>query len=314
LSLGTILVTDPIGGDASPIAQVLLANDYSMLVPGANEVWHDLAVAADGLIVNLAVIDAAAFARLTRCRVIARLGVGIDNIDLATARSRGIVVTNVPDYCREEVSDHALALILSMIRKIPIANADVQRGCWNQLAYRPIRRINGIALGLIGFGRVAQALARKAVALGMRVIASDPYAHSSAACPVQLVDLDSLLTEADVISIHAPLTPQTRGLIGYDVLRKTKRGAVLVNTSRGELVDESALIAALDDGRLAGAALDVIAGEPLAGDSPLRGRTNVLVTPHMAFYSEESLEELQRTAAEDVVRTLSGKSPRHRVA
>jgi D-3-phosphoglycerate dehydrogenase / 2-oxoglutarate reductase len=314
MSEGTVLVADPIGGDVSVIAATLAAHGFSTMTPALEEHWHDLADRADGLIVNLVTVDAPAFARLTRCRVIARLGVGINNIDTTAARARNVVVTNVPDYCREEVSDHALALILTMVRKIPLAYSDIQRGVWDQLGYRPIRRLNTLTLGLVGFGRLAQALARKARALGMRVIACDPYATRDPVGEVPLVPFHTLLGEADVLSLHVPLASETRGMIGHAEIRRLKSGAILINTSRGELVDEAALIAALDEGLLSAAALDVVAVEPLAATSPLLGRPNVLLTPHMAFYSEESLIDLQRTAAEDVAHTLSGRAPRYRAA
>jgi D-3-phosphoglycerate dehydrogenase len=240
--------------------------------------------------------------------------VGFDGIDVTAARLRGICVTNVPDYCTEEVSDHALALILTLIRKVVIANSDVQQGRWDQLSYRPIRRVNGLTLGLIGFGRLARALARKAGALGMRVIAHDPYASVDSAGAVELVSLEKLLESADAISLHAPLLPETKGIIGLQTLRQMKPGAILVNTSRGELVDEAALAAALDSGSLSGAALDVFCHEPLTMSSSLRGRANVILTPHIAFYSEQSLIDLQQTAAADVARALSGETPLHRVA
>jgi D-3-phosphoglycerate dehydrogenase len=307
------LLTDPIDGDASVIVATLAEYGLTSLTPGIGQQWIGLAGRAHGVIANLARIDAAAIGCLTQCQVIARLGVGINNIDTVAAQARGIVVTNVPDYCRAEVSDHALALMLSLLRKLPLAHADVQRGVWKQLSYRPIRRLSTLTLGLVGFGRLAQALAMKVQALGMKVIAHDPYIKASQST-FPVMSLDELLAQADVVSLHAPLMPDTRGLMNAKTLSGMKRGSVLVNTSRGELVDEAALAAALDSGHLAGAALDVFATEPLPMDSPLRARPNVLLTPHMAFYSEESLHDLQRTAAEEVARVLSGEAPRHRAA
>jgi D-3-phosphoglycerate dehydrogenase len=309
-----VLVTDPVGGDASVITAALAPHELVTLIPTPDKSWRELANEADALIVNLAPIDADALAGLARCRVIARLGVGMNNIDIAAARAQGIIITNVPDYCREEVSDHALTLMLTLLRKVPLAHADIQNGHWDQLRYRPIRRLNTLTLGLIGFGKLAQALTRKAAALGMRVIAHDPYATPNPENRVPLLSLDEVLGQADVVSLHAPLVAETKGLIGASALRAMKRGAILVNTSRGELVDESALISALDSSWLAGAALDVFASEPLSLDSPLRGRVNVVMTPHIAFYSEDSLIDLQRTAAEDVARALMGQTPRYGAA
>jgi D-3-phosphoglycerate dehydrogenase len=314
MSLGTVLVTDPVGGDVSVISAALESHGLRTITPHHAGSWLELAEKADGLIVNLACVDAQALDRLTRCRVIARLGVGINNIDVAAARNRNIVITNVPDYCREEVSEHALALILAMVRKLSSAAADVQRGVWDQLGYRPIRRLSTLTLGLVGFGRIAQTVAGKAAALGMRVITHDPYAAPTIDPHVARRSFHELLSEADVVSLHAPLVPETKEMIGREQLRTMKAGAILINTSRGELIDESALIAALDEGHLGAAALDVVSVEPLPAQSPLRNRRNVLITPHMAFYSEQSLIDLQRTAAEDVARLLSGQTPKYRAA
>jgi D-3-phosphoglycerate dehydrogenase / 2-oxoglutarate reductase len=219
----------------------------------------------------------------------------------------------VPDYCRQEVSDHTIALILCMVRKITEINADVQRGAWKQLGYRPIHRLSSLTLGLVGFGRLGKAVASKASALGFRVIASDPHIKDRSGS-VELMSLEALLQRADVISVHAPLLSDTKGLIGPAEFAQMRCGALIVNTSRGELIDEGALVQALDAGTISGAALDVFCGEPLPLDSSLRGRDNVILTPHIAFYSEESLVDLQEAAAEDVARVLKGEAPLHRVA
>lgn len=314
MSAGTVLVTDPIDGDVSIIAETLSAMGLTTLAPSPGHSWLELAEKADGLIVNLAVVDTSAIERLIRCRVIARLGVGINNIDIAAAKARNVAVTNVPDYCRHEVSEHALGLILALVRKLVQASADVQRGDWHQLGYRPMRRLSGTTLGLVGFGRIAQCLAQKAMGLGMRVVTSDPYVPATVEPSVQRLSLPELLEQADVISLHAPLVPETRGMIGRDSLARMNRGVILINTSRGELVDEAALAEALDAGHVAGAGLDVLCAEPLSRQSPLRERPNVIITPHMGFYSEESLMSLQKTAAEDVARFLSGQAPKFRAA
>jgi D-3-phosphoglycerate dehydrogenase len=273
-----------------------------------------VAAAADALLVTYAKITAEMIGRMTRCRIISRFGIGVDNVDLAAATAAGIVVTKVPDYCLDEVSDHAMALLLSLVRKIPLSNAQVHAGRWEMKAVVPIHRLRGTVLGLVGFGRIPQLLAPKAQSFGLRVIASDPFAPAElfARQDVERVEFADLLNQSDYVSIHAPLMAETRNLFNADVFRQMRRGAYLVNTARGPIVDEAALARALDEGQLAGAALDVMPQEPPVG-SPLLGRDNVIITPHTSFYSEESLLELQRKAAEEVVAVLSGRPPRNPV-
>jgi D-3-phosphoglycerate dehydrogenase len=269
---------------------------------------------ADALLVTYAKITAPMIAQLTRCRVISRFGIGVDNVDLPAATAAGIVVTKVPDYCIDEVSDHALALMMALARKIPSSSAQVHDGRWDMRAVVPIHRLRGSTLGLVGFGRIPQLMAPKAQAFGLRVIAYDPHVPPEAfnAAGVASVGFAELIQTSDFVSIHAPLMPETRGLFGAAVFRQMKPRAYLVNTARGPIVDEQALADALDAGHLAGAALDVMSQEPPAG-SPLVGRKDVIITPHTAFYSEESLIELQTKAAEEVVRVLSGEIPRNPV-
>ncbi|MEP7307379.1 MAG: C-terminal binding protein [Acidobacteriota bacterium] len=273
-----------------------------------------VAAGADGLLVTYAKITADMIGQMPRCRVISRFGIGVDNVDLAAATSAGIVVTKVPDYCLDEVSDHAVALLLALVRKIPASNAHVHAGRWEMKAVVPIHRLRGTVLGLVGFGRIPQLVAPKAQAFGIRVIASDPFvpAEVFARDGVERVDFADLLAQSDYVSIHTPLLPETRGLFNADVFRAMKPGAYLVNTARGPIVDDVALAQALDEGRLAGAGLDVMPQEP-PDNSPLLGRENVIITPHTSFYSEESLLELQRKAAEEVVAVLSGRPPRNPV-
>jgi D-3-phosphoglycerate dehydrogenase len=202
-----------------------------------------------------------------------------------------------------------MTMLLSLIRKIPYSNKLVQAGRWEMPAVVPIRRIRDTVLGLIGFGHIPRLVAPKAQAFGLKVIAYDPYAKPDVFknAGVESVDLDTLLRTSDYISVHAPHTPQTRGMVNAEAFAKMKKGVYIVNTARGPLIDEPALIAALDSGQVGGAALDVVTVEPLAKDSPLLGRDNVIITPHTAFYSIESLEELQSKAASDVARVLSGE-------
>jgi D-3-phosphoglycerate dehydrogenase len=269
---------------------------------------------ADALLVTYAKINADMIGQMKRCRIISRFGIGVDNVDIGAATRQGIVVTKVPDYCIDEVSDHAMALLLSLVRKIPFSSARAHAGRWEMPAVTPIHRLRGTVLGLVGFGRIPQLVAPKAKAFGLRVVASDPFVPQAVMdqAGVGKVEFAELLKISDYISIHSPLLPETHHLFSTAVFRQMKPGAVIVNTSRGPVVDEAALAAALDAKQIAGAALDVLEQEPPLS-SPLFGRDNVILTPHTSFYSVESLEELQTKAAEEVVRVLSGQPPRNPV-
>jgi D-3-phosphoglycerate dehydrogenase len=270
-----------------------------------------LAVAkdADAILVTYAKLTRDILSQLTKCKAIGRFGLGVDNIDLPTAKEKGIAVNYVPDYCIREVSDHTMALLLALIRKIPLSNKLVQSGRWEMPAVVPIRRLEGTVLGLVGFGHIPRLVVPKAQAFGMKVIAYDPYVKPEQfkAMNVEGVDFDTLVKTSDYVSVHAPLLPATRGMLNADAFAKMKKGAYAVNTARGPLIDEPALIAALDAGQVGGAALDVVTAEPLAKDSPLLGRDNVIISPHTGFYSIEALEELQTKCATDVARVLSGE-------
>lgn len=269
---------------------------------------------ADALMATYAKITAEMIRQMTRCRIISRFGIGVDNVDIPAATERGIVVTKVPDYCIDEVSDHAMALLLSAVRKIPFANSMVHAGKWEMPAVVPIHRLRGTVLGLMGFGRIPQLVAPKAQSFGMRVVSFDPYIPKEVfeRARVESVEFRELLKISDYISIHSPLLPETQGLFNADAFRQMKPHAYLINTARGPIVDEEALARALDAGQLAGAALDVMPKEPPSG-SPLFGRPNVIITPHTSFYSEESLVDLQTKAAEEVVRVLKGEAPKNPV-
>jgi D-3-phosphoglycerate dehydrogenase len=266
---------------------------------------------ADAVLVTYAKLPGELLQELKRCKAIGRFGLGVDNIDIPAAARLGIVVTYVPDYCLREVSDHAMALLLALARKIPFSNRLVQSGRWEVPPIVPLRRLEGQVLGLIGFGNIPQTLAPKAKAFGFKIITHDPYVapEVTTALGVENTSFEDLLARSDFVSVHAPLLPATRGLINAAAFARMKKGAYLVNTARGPLVDEAALVAALDSGHLGGAALDVVAVEPLPQDSPLLGRDNVIVTPHTAFYSVEALEELQTKCASDVARVLCGEKP-----
>jgi D-3-phosphoglycerate dehydrogenase len=270
---------------------------------------------ADAVLVTYAKITADMIRQMTKCRIISRFGIGVDNVDIAEATKARIVVTKVPDYCIDEVSDHTMALLLAAVRKIPFVNAQVHGGTWKMPSVVPIHRLRGSVLGLVGFGRIPQLVAPKARAFGMKVIAYDPFVPKEvfAGAGVESVDFPALLETSDYVSIHSPLLPETKGLFNAGAFKQMKKTAYLVNTARGPIIDEAALAEALDAGEIAGAALDVMTQEPPGASSPLFGRDNVIITPHTSFYSEESLVELQTKAAEEVVAVLSGKAPRNPV-
>ena len=288
--------------------------DLQLASQATPEAILKVAVPADALLVTYAKITADMIQQMTRCRIISRFGIGVDNVDLEAATAAGIVVTKVPDYCIDEVSDHAMALLLALVRKIPASNAQVHAGRWEMKAVAPIHRLKGRILGLVGFGRIPRLLAPKAKAFGLRVIVHDPLVQADVIARehVDQVDFDELLAQSDYVSIHTPLLPETRNLFNGDAFGRMKPGSYLINTARGPIVDEQALARALDAGQLAGAALDVMPQEPPAG-SPLLGRDNVIITPHTSFYSEESLLELQRKAAQEVADVLTGKPAKNPV-
>jgi D-3-phosphoglycerate dehydrogenase / 2-oxoglutarate reductase len=308
-----IAVTDSPFPSLDPAVAALKRVDPELRMAKSASAQDILAVAhdADAVLVTYAKLPGELLKEFTRCKVIGRFGLGVDNIDIPAAARLGITVTYVPDYCLHEVSDHAIALLLALARKIPFSNRLVQSGRWEVPPIVPLRRLEGQVLGLIGFGNIPRAIAPKAKAFGLRVISYDPYVSATAmnALGVAATSFADLLGRSDFVSIHAPLLPATRGLMNAAAFAGMKKGAFVVNTARGPLIDEPALVAALDSGHLAGAALDVVAVEPLAAGSPLLGRDNVILTPHTAFYSLEALEELQTKCASDVARVLSGETP-----
>ena len=276
-----------------------------------------LAVAqnAEAVFVTYAQITADVIAGLENCKVIGRFGVGTDNIDIEAATNAGIVVTYAPVYCLDEVSDHAMALLLSLARKIPFSTSMVSAGRWEMPAVVPIRRFRGRTLGLVGIGNIAQAIVGKAQAFGIKTIAADPYAPDEvfARMNTERVQLDELYERSDYISVHAPLTPETERMFSTEAFGKMKSDALLINTSRGPVVDVDALVEALDAGEIGGAALDVLPQEPPAADHPLLGRDNVILTPHTGFYSADALLDLQTTVATDVATVLGGGQPKYPV-
>jgi D-3-phosphoglycerate dehydrogenase len=309
-----VAVTDYVFPSLEPEQRVLapLGVDLRSAQCKSEEEIITLAKDADAILNCYAKMTTRVIENLSRCKIIARYGIGVDNVDLIAATRAGILVTNVPDYCIDEVSDHALALLLTLARHIVAADRAVKAGAWDVVAHAEIHRLRGQTLGLLGFGKIARALASKVKPLGMKVLAYDPYVEAKliAREEAEAVSLDRLLVEADVISIHVPLSPETRNLIGESELARMKPTAFVINTSRGGIVDEQALAKALTAKRLGGAALDVLSVEPPPSDHPLRQAPNVILTPHLGFYSRESVVELQTKAAEEVARALKGELPR----
>ncbi len=310
-----VAVTDHVFPNLEPTQKVLAALGADLKLAEAPTPDAILAVArnADAVIVCYAKMPASLIEQLRKCKILARTGIGYDNIDVEAATRAGIVVTNVPEYCEDEVSDHAMAMLLTLVRKIPFSNRQVHSGTWATGAVKPIYRLRGRVLGLVGFGKIPKLVATKAQAFGLQVQTFDPYipAEATAKLGVKSVSFAELLRTSDYVSIHAPLTPETKNMFNAEAFRQMKPGALLVNTARGPLVDVDALADALDAGQLAGAALDVLPTEPPPPGLRLLGRDNVILTPHTGFYSEESMTDLQRKAAEQVALVLSGKEPRY---
>jgi len=247
-------------------------------------------------------------------RAIVRYGVGVDSIDLAAATDHGIQVCNVPDFGTEEVAMHSVALVLALTRRLHQAGADTRAGLWDLGRLRPMHSNSASIAGVVGLGRIGRATARYLAALGFQVHGYDPFLPASALADEPIVvraSLDELFAEADVLTLHLPATEQSRGLVNRDSLARMKAGVFIVNTSRGELIDEAALVDALDAGRVAGAALDVLAKEPPGAGHPLAGNPRVLLTPHAAWSTVEAEARLRRLAAEEAVRVLRGEPPRH---
>jgi D-3-phosphoglycerate dehydrogenase len=309
----TVLVTDYAWPSLDIEREILGAVDAELLVAETGEEAElvSLAPAADAILTNWKRVPPAALDAAPNCLVVSRYGVGVDNIPVDRATELGILVTNVPDFCLEEVSDHAMALVLACARRVVTFARATHEGTWNlAAASNGLPRLREQTLGLVGFGNIARTLVPKARGFGLRVLAYTPRVEPGSEDGVELTnDLGRLLAESDYVSIHAPATPETRQMIGEAELRQMKPTAYLVNTSRGALVDEDALRRALKEGWIAGAALDVLTQEPAPPDHPLLGLENAIVTPHAAFYSDTAIEELQAKAARNVAEVLEGRLP-----
>ncbi|MDK2944087.1 C-terminal binding protein [uncultured Mesotoga sp.] len=266
---------------------------------------------ADAIITQYAPISPDVVEVMSKCMAVGRYGIGYDNVNVQACTEKGIMVINVPAYCEEEVSDTALAMMLSLNKKIRFYHSNLQKGIWDWKPGVPIHQFKRTVAGLIGFGSIARFTARKLKALGLRVLVYDPYVEEAllAECEVESADLDTLLRNSDAISINVPLTSRTKHMIGEAEFAKMKKTAVIINTARGAVIDEKALIRALQNKTIAGAGLDVFEFEPISPDNPLLHMDNVLATPHCGWYSEESKIEIRIKLATDMARVLNGEEP-----
>jgi D-3-phosphoglycerate dehydrogenase len=308
-----VLITDYAWDSIQREEQILaeIAAEVIVAPKGDENTLVDLARDCDAIMTNWARTTGKVIEASPKLKIVARYGVGIDNIDVATATRLGVVVTNVPDYCVDEVSEHAFTLLLAVGRRIMLLDRDIRRGGWNLNLVKPVHRIRGSTLGVVGFGRIGRMTAEKGRAFGMNLIAYDPILSAAAIRErgAEPVDFAELLRRADYISLHAPLTPETHHLFDTRAFRQMKPNAVIVNTARGALIDTEALAQALREHWIGGAGIDVLPNEPPEKGNPLIGLDRIVMTSHEAFYSEESLVELQTRTAQEVVRVLRGERP-----
>lgn len=312
------LLTDTTYRDQSLEREILSAAAATLVVAApplqdeAALLAHPQLGTARALMVELAPITAAVLDAAPQCRIVARYGVGLDNIDLDAAAERSVWVTNVPAYATDTVADHTLALLLASVRDLAGVTAHLREGGWRdvELLSTPLL-LQGRLLGVIGFGAIGQAVAARGRAFGLRVAAHDPGVPDEAftRLGVERLPLAELLAQSDVVSLHTALTDGTRGLLDAAAIATMKRGAIVLNTARGGLIDEDALLAALDSGQLARAGLDVFEQEPLTADHPLRTHPRVIATPHVAFWSDGSEQVLRRSVAESVAAVLTEREP-----
>jgi D-3-phosphoglycerate dehydrogenase len=317
MSQPTVLITDHGFPNVRHEEEVLGAAGAQLVVAQCKTPDEVIAAArdADALLVQWAPVNAAVIASLARCKVIVRYGIGYDNVDLVAAKARGLPVCNVPDYGVSEVAEHAVALALALARQLPQIDARVRAGTWKMIPDRPMLPLRELTFATAGFGRIARVAHSMMAGFGCTRIACDPFVGADAMQKegVKKVEADELFARADILSLHLPLTPETRHFVSSARLASMKKTAILVNTARGPLIDTVALAQALHDGAIAGAGVDVFETEPLPADHPLRTAPRALLTSHVAWYSESSIPRLQRLAAEEVVRALRGEPLRNQV-
>ena len=313
-----VLITDHVWPTTDPERAVLEAAGAEVIVApdGDEDTLINLAKDVDAIMTCFAKVTEKVIRSAEKCVAIGRFGVGTDNIDVATATELGIPVTYVPDYCVDEVSDHVLAMLHTWNRKIALFDQSVKSEGWGHLGLTMrIKRLRGKTIGIVGFGRIGQAVAEKASAFGLKILASDPVTPKEIVESYggQLVTFEELLEQSDFVSLHAPLTPATEKLIGSREFGLMKDDSFLINAARGPLIDESALYDALSNGKIGGAGLDVMVENEPPKDHPLIQLENILITPHTAFFSQESTLELEERAASEVVRVYKNIMPENLV-
>ena len=309
-----VLLTDYVWPSVEPERAVLAKAGAELIVAPDTSVdtLTSMATDVDGILTCFGQVTDEVVRAAGKCIVIGRFGVGVDNIAVDTATELGIAVTYVPDYCVDEVSDHVIALLLAWNRRIVLFHSSVKTSGWGSVPLTMrIMRLRGKKLGIMGFGRIGRAVGSKALAFGLEVLAHDPYVPADAVEQLGATSVDgpTLLRESDFVTVHSPLTPETRNLIGKTELDLMKPEAFLINAARGPLIDEEALYDALRGGRIAGAGLDVLVDAAPPADHPLLKLENVIVTPHVAFFSQEALLELEERGAGEVARVLEGQMP-----
>lgn len=312
-----VLYTDHGFASIATEKQIIEAADAELIVAPCKTPAEVIALAADAeaLLVQWAPITADVIRALHRCKVIVRLGIGVDNVEIAAATAHGIPVCNVPDYCIDEVADHTVALALTLARQIPFVDRRVRDNVWKITPPAPMPAFKDMTFATMGFGRIAQAVHQRMQSFGCTSIAHDPFVSRELlqSARVAAKTLDEIFATADILSLHCPLTSDTHHLVNPARLRQMKPTAILINTARGPLVETVALAEALHAGQIAGAGLDVFEQEPLPDDHPLRFCKNAMLTSHIAWYSERSVPALQRKAAEEIVRGLRGEPLKNQI-
>jgi D-3-phosphoglycerate dehydrogenase len=302
-------------GQAAVEEEILRAAGAEVFATGELESADALALArgADALMVGLNRVSAGLMAEIPNLKIVARVGTGVDAIDIPAATARGVWVTNVPDYSIDEVSGHAIALVLAQARMLFPHRVAGREGVWRYRAETPIRRFTDQTLGILGIGRIGGASARKGVGLGINVIAYDPYVSDErfVELGVRRVEFDTLMRESDYLTLHVPLNDETRGIIDARALSLMKPTAYIVNTARGEVIDVDALVEAVRAGTIAGAGIDVLPEEPPPSDHPILHEERIIVTPHIGWASVEAGYDSKVRGSEDVVRVLRGERPKY---